>query len=222
MPITKQLKYLISKNIKNRQTYLETGVFKGESINEILDLNFESVIGIECNSEYVKNLKNKFSKFKNVKIISGFSQILLEEILQKNIHCNCIYLDAHGHVSNNNIEKHSPLLSELKIIKKYYNKVDLIIIDDYKFIADNLTTGSTDSWIGKLNIEEIMAISKSIYGSETQCFEYKYFYRSFRKRMENSYLIIGKDLKFKTPHLYNFLNIFYIKFLKNIINKFLS
>ena len=91
-------KFLQSNNISNSEaTYLETGFLRGDSVQDILDLNFKKVISIEIDKKRVEKGKERFKQEiheKKVLILEGDSKEKIKEIFDPSI--NIIFLDAHG------------------------------------------------------------------------------------------------------------------------------
>ena len=88
------------------------------------------------------------NNFKNVEIILGKSEDLLEKVISENLNFEniCIYLDAHlcqDHLRNTktfgNEDDATPILEELKLIKKFLSKFKSvnILIDDIRLFQGN-------------------------------------------------------------------------------------
>ena len=129
----------------NCKTLVETGTFKGESIDYSLAYNFEQIYSIELYDSLAKQAKEKFKTNENVEIIHNSSVEGLKKIAP-NLNTNCVFwLDAHfpgsdigekdyGSESDNSINV--PILKELEIIAKRQDKFDdVIIIDDLRLFC---------------------------------------------------------------------------------------
>ena len=128
--------------------YLETGLASGESTERALNLNFNKVVTIEIDPDSVKLAKIKFKNYiKNEKliIIEGDSIEKLEEVLRTYEDVSVIFLDAHDGDHKNN----APVENELEIIQQYY-KNQLIIIDDFTKIKNNVSSSDPKRWAKKI------------------------------------------------------------------------
>ena len=115
---------------------IETGTYEGEMVDSLKG-KFKQIFSIELNESLAEKSKKKFSKFKNIEILQGSSDLELPKIL-KNISKPCLFwLDAHysGGGTSKGV-KETPILEELKEIMKH-SKKHLILIDD----ADNFGEG---------------------------------------------------------------------------------
>ena len=133
---------IIKKNNLNNSLWIETGTYYGDTTNLLSNISSE-VISIEADKRLFELAVKKFQNTKNIKIINGRSQSVLEEILKNNEnHKNlCLYLDAHlcmDHLTKTptfkeeNLE--TPIMVELNIIENYLKKFDKvnILVDDIR------------------------------------------------------------------------------------------
>ena len=92
--------------------------------------------------------KKKLKSLKNVELLNGKSEDLLEKVILKNLNFKnvCIYLDAHlcqDHLRNTKTfgseSTATPILKELGVIKKYINKFEnvSVLIDDIRLFQGN-------------------------------------------------------------------------------------
>jgi len=109
--------------------FFETGSQYGDSIERGVLLGNNKVISVELNLDRHKHCAERFSKEiqeGKVHLFSGNSVDLFDEmcsLLDPNDKC-FFWLDAHGEGGG------APVLEELKILKKYNRKNDVIAIDD--------------------------------------------------------------------------------------------
>ena len=116
MPLTKIIKKNIFENFKKDEliNYVETGVHKGYSIYQSLEIGFQNIFGIEKKLDYVKNCINRFKNNNSIHIIHADSRNGLEEVFKNKINNTFIYLDAHGHLDIDD----SPVEEEMIFLKK--------------------------------------------------------------------------------------------------------
>ncbi len=132
---------LINNNLKD-SLWIETGTYYGET-TKLLSKISKKTISIEADKNLFE-ISNKILKnFKNVEILNGKSEDLLDKVISKNLNFKnvCIYLDAHlcqDHLKNTktfgNENTATPILNELEIITKYlanFEKI-VVLIDDIR------------------------------------------------------------------------------------------
>ena len=132
---------LIKNNLEN-SLWIETGTYYGNT-TRVLSKISKKTISIEADKNLYETSKKKLKNLKNVEIIYGKSQDLLEKVILENLNFEniCIYLDAHlcrDHLRNTttfgNENDATPILEELKLIKKFLSKFKSIniLIDDIR------------------------------------------------------------------------------------------
>ena len=137
---------LKNNNLKN-SLWIETGTYYGETTH-FLSKIAKKVITIEADKRLAKIAKSRFIKNKNIEVVYGKSEQVLESILtQKKYFKNlCIYLDAHlctDHVTSlktfGTDNYGTPIIRELNIIKKNLTKITnlRILIDDIRLFDKN-------------------------------------------------------------------------------------
>ena len=132
---------LMNNNLKD-SLWIETGTYYGET-TKLLSKISKKTISIEADKNLFE-ISNKILKnFKNVEILNGKSEDLLDKVISKNLNFKnvCIYLDAHlcqDHLKNTktfgNENTATPILNELEIITKYlanFEKI-VVLIDDIR------------------------------------------------------------------------------------------
>ena len=135
---------LINNNLNN-SLWIETGTYYGKTTKVLANIS-KKVFTIEADERLYDLAIKKFKNKKNVKILKGKSEELLENILQSNSDFKnlCIYLDAHlcqDHLTNKEtfgkIENETPIKLELKSIENNIKNFDQInlLIDDIRLFA---------------------------------------------------------------------------------------
>jgi hypothetical protein len=144
------------KKYANGDIFVETGTYLGDTVHLALDFGFKKIHTIELNEELWKRAGEEF-KDKDVMVWLGDSVESLEDI-HKRLPTDepvTYWLDAHasgplpGGKSGG-----SPVLDELRIIKKHGNKNSTIFIDDRRLF------GSAE-W-SYVKEEDAMALLKEI------------------------------------------------------------
>ena len=132
---------LINNNLKN-SLWIETGTYYGET-TKLLSKISKKTISIEADKNLFETSNKILKNFKNVEILNGKSEDLLDKVISKNLNFKnvCIYLDAHlcqDHLKNTktfgNENTATPILNELEIITKYlanFEKI-VVLIDDIR------------------------------------------------------------------------------------------
>tara|TARA_B000000557_G_scaffold41404_1_gene30327 strand:- start:183 stop:812 length:630 start_codon:yes stop_codon:yes gene_type:complete len=132
---------LMNNNLKD-SLWIETGTYYGET-TKLLSKISKKTISIEADKNLFETSNRILKKFKNVEILNGKSEDLLDKVISKNLNFKnvCIYLDAHlcqDHLKNTktfgNENKATPVLNELEIITKYlanFEKI-VVLIDDIR------------------------------------------------------------------------------------------
>ena len=137
---------LINNNYSD-SLWIETGTYYGET-TKLLSKISKKTISIEADKELFETSKKKLKNLKNVELLNGKSEDLLNKLISENLDFKniCIYLDAHlcqDHIKNiqtfGSEDTATPILKELEIIKKYYGKFEKInvLIDDIRLFYGN-------------------------------------------------------------------------------------
>lgn len=136
MPINKQI---LSKYLN--PVFIETGSHVGNGIQAALDAGFKTIYSIELSKEFYEKCLKRFEENKDITIINGDSGEVMNELLNKglsdNINNVTFFLDSHwsgGTTAKGEIN--CPLINELKAIKKFYKKGDIILIDDVRLMTN--------------------------------------------------------------------------------------
>ena len=132
---------LMNNNLKD-SLWIETGTYYGET-TKLLSKISKKTISIEADKNLFETSNKILKNFKNVEILNGKSEDLLDKVISKNLNFKnvCIYLDAHlfqDHLKNTktfgNENTATPILDELEIITKYlanFEKI-VVLIDDIR------------------------------------------------------------------------------------------
>ena len=132
---------LMNNNLKD-SLWIETGTYYGET-TKLLSKISKKTISIEADKNLFETSNKILKNFKNVEILNGKSEDLLDKVISKNLNFKnvCIYLDAHlcqDHLENTktfgNENTATPILNELEIVSKYvasFKKI-VVLIDDIR------------------------------------------------------------------------------------------
>ena len=132
---------LMNNNLKD-SLWIETGTYYGET-TKLLSKISKKTISIEADKNLFETSNKILKNFKNVEILNGKSEDLLDKVISKNLNFKnvCIYLDAHlcqDHLKNTktfgNENTATPILNELEIVSKYvasFKKI-VVLIDDIR------------------------------------------------------------------------------------------
>lgn len=123
-------------------TFIETGTFKGDTVQLALDYGFKNIHSIELNLELYNECAKKFEQQKNVKIWHGESQDKITDILKTVKGQATFWLDAHasGPLPGGRYGG-SPLVQEIKSIGDHSIKNHVFIIDDCRLFGSEEWTG---------------------------------------------------------------------------------
>ena len=137
------IKHQILKNNNLKDSlWIETGTYYGET-TKLLSKISKKTISIEADKNLFETSNKILKNFKNVEILNGKSEDLLDKVISKNLNFKnvCIYLDAHlcqDHLKYTktfgNENTATPILNELEIITKYlanFEKI-VVLIDDIR------------------------------------------------------------------------------------------
>ena len=132
---------LMNNNLKD-SLWIETGTYYGET-TKLLSKISKKTISIEADKNLFETSNKILKNFKNVEILNGKSEDLLDKVISKNLNFKnvCIYLDAHlcqDHLKNTktfgNEDTATPILNELEIVSKYVSSFEkiVVLIDDIR------------------------------------------------------------------------------------------
>ena len=132
---------LVSNNL-NESLWIETGTYYGET-TKLLSKISKKTISIEADKNLYETSKKKLKNLKNVEILNGKSEDLLNKVISENLDFKniCVYLDAHlcqDHLRNTKTfgseTTATPILIELEVVSKYiinFEKI-VVLIDDIR------------------------------------------------------------------------------------------
>jgi hypothetical protein len=150
------IKFDLVKYINN--IYVETGYFKGESVETAKNAGFKKIHSIEINKKFYEEGLNRHANSENVLLHLGSSIDVLPTLMKTITEKVTFYLDAHdlhyeGMNSLDYEKKHGcPIIDELEIIKNHEIKNHTIIIDDLR-VFDGLDNNNKPySWAENSNI----------------------------------------------------------------------
>src|SRR4030042_18000 len=129
MPINKMILSKYKNNI-----FIETGSHVGKGIDVALECGFKEIHSIELSSKYFDYCSKKYFGNQKVHLYLGDSSEVLKFVLPKVKDRNkTIWFDGHFSGSDTACgNKYSPLMEALEIIKYYYKKNDILMIDDLR------------------------------------------------------------------------------------------
>ena len=170
---------LMNNNLKD-SLWIETGTYYGET-TKLLSKISKKTISIEADKNLFETSNKILKNFKNVEILNGKSEDLLDKVISKNLNFQnvCIYLDAHlcqDHLKNTktfgNEDTATPILNELEIVSKYVSSFEkiVVLIDDIRLFQGKFQNypnkNTLVSWCKKNNflweIEQDIFICKKI------------------------------------------------------------
>ena len=170
---------LMNNNLKD-SLWIETGTYYGET-TKLLSKISKKTISIEADKNLFETSNKILKNFKNVEILNGKSEDLLDKVISKNLNFKnvCIYLDAHlcqDHLKNTktfgNENTATPILNELEIVSKYVSSFEkiVVLIDDIRLFQGKFQNypnkNTLVSWCKKNNflweIEQDIFICKKI------------------------------------------------------------
>lgn len=126
-------KETLSKYRKFGSVFIETGSYKGDTIQLALELDFKQIHSIELAEGLFNQCKERFKENDKVVLYKGDSLQILPKILENLNEPAVFWLDAHYSFGETTMaELYCPLYQELDIIKKHKIKNHCILIDDVR------------------------------------------------------------------------------------------
>jgi len=132
------------KELKSTEVYVETGVFRGDSIDLARQAGFKKVIGIENDTDQIRFLELKYDFYKetpDLSIIEGDSAKVLWSLIKDINEPITFFLDSHWQMLEGTEpgENPFPLLDELRQIQRHHLCHEhIIIIDDWHIFYQDL------------------------------------------------------------------------------------
>lgn len=136
--------------------FIETGSHIGEGIQMAIETGYKNIISVELSDHFLKHCQDRFKNYSHVKLVHGDSSEILWPTIKDINEPITFWLDGHYSCEDTALGKFwSPLMEELKQIKKHHIKTHTILMDDMRcWSADNPVIG-----FGK---DEIMSLVLSI------------------------------------------------------------
>lgn len=114
--------------------FVETGTYKGDSVQEALDIGFKEIYTIELNEARYNTCVNRFANNPNVHLFHGDTLEILPEIIKLINNRTTFWLDAH--ITKGTVGKlRCPMVEEIKIISKHPIKNHTILMDDRRLLG---------------------------------------------------------------------------------------
>jgi len=132
-------KVLFEKYKSDCTTFLETGTYKGDSVQDAYDLGFERIVSIEVEESLYKECMERFQPldaWEQIKLFVGRTEDNIENlVLDWTKGRTMFWLDAH----KGNKFASSPYKIEIEAIMKHERNDHVIIIDDVDrpYIGEN-------------------------------------------------------------------------------------
>ncbi|MHA1948320.1 MAG: hypothetical protein ACW987_00515 [Candidatus Thorarchaeota archaeon] len=121
-----------------RDTFIETGTFKGESLINANKQGFRELHSIEVEDSNFKEVATKFKDIENIHVYHGSSPDILPTIIDPK-KSTTFWLDAHyqGGRQEEQGDGQCPLIDELNIVFSYdWESMPYILIDDSDIFKD--------------------------------------------------------------------------------------
>lgn len=132
-PFVKRLIILSYLKKYNLKCFVESGTFKGDTLNIIAKNKAVTCISIELSNLYYRLATERFGRHKNVKILKGDSGKLMQAIIHSLNRPALFWLDGHysaGMTAKGKTQ--TPILKELKSILSSSKYENVILIDDIR------------------------------------------------------------------------------------------
>ncbi|MGN6436856.1 MAG: hypothetical protein ACTHMM_10000 [Agriterribacter sp.] len=130
------------------RVYVETGIWRSDSIQLAIEARFEKIIGIDADIQCIAFADSRFyghSKRKNLTFIHGDSSKILWDVIKGINEPITFFLDSHSQLLEGEVlyGKPFPLLDELKQIQAHPIKNHTLILDDILHLSHPDVTGWT-------------------------------------------------------------------------------
>jgi hypothetical protein len=132
--LTKLRNILYCRKKTHSKTAIEIGTYKGVTTRRLARY-FEKVISVEIEESLYKKSQRRLAGLKNVELLLGDGTKLLPSITER-VDSAIIFLDGHfsggetGHGS-----EPEPVLVEIDLIKKDIDRINAIIVDDFRLFG---------------------------------------------------------------------------------------
>ena len=137
-PAPQFVKWLVLKNWGGKETWVETGTYKGETTAELAKYS-KMVYSVEASPKFAIEASEKFAKETNIQILSGLSEDRLPELLKSlsEVEKADISFWLDGHFSGENTFQgpaDTPIDQELATISNHISEfaVVTVLVDDVR------------------------------------------------------------------------------------------
>jgi len=149
------------------EVFVETGIFRGESVEDAIELGFDPIYSCDLNRAYIEDARRRWPAHT---FLVGESQQCLKKICELNPKPTLFWLDAHlplyHDMEEPNMEARCPLYEELRTIKMHKHDVhrDVIMCDDTNTIVMNNPNAHSpvdvadDQLIKFINFDQLLAV----------------------------------------------------------------
>jgi hypothetical protein len=138
-------KNIFEKYKSNHNIFIETGTYKGGSIDLALNVGFEKIYSIDISTKFKTELHEKYNEEilnSKLELLYGESYLILDELLKKVDQPCLIWLDAHFDLHSDVCGKYiCPILYELESIKNSKFNNHTILIDDLRIFKKQIEWG---------------------------------------------------------------------------------
>jgi hypothetical protein len=146
-------KTVLDKYKTNHDIFIETGTYRGGSVDLAIECNFKKIYTIDISTQHKLYCENKFESYiksKQIELLFGDTIEVLPDIVNKLTEPVLFWLDSHfdGH-SNVRGKFDCPVLQELDIIKMSNIKTHTIMIDDIRLFK------SQSEWAVNIFVEDL-------------------------------------------------------------------
>lgn len=144
------------KEIKSTEVYVETGVYRGDSIDLAREAGYKKIIGIENDFDQIKFLESKYDLYRNtpeLTILEGDSAKMLWLAIKEIQEPITFFLDSHWQMLEGTEKGKNPfpLLQELEQIDWHpIKRLHTILIDDWHIFYPDRVGYSKSQILGKL------------------------------------------------------------------------
>ena len=139
-------------NLNNRNIFIETGTFLGDTVFDIYPL-VDKVITIEVSKKLKNNAAKRFAGNSKVEILEGDSAKVISTINTDNLLKDRVIFWLDGHYSCGETamgEKETPIFEELEVVLGRCDSGHIVLIDDAREFNDNPGYPSIDALMDKL------------------------------------------------------------------------
>lgn len=164
------LTHTVLNKIKcNHNIFIETGTYRGGSVELALQCNFQKIYTIDISTQHKLYCETKFKEqvdLKQIEFLFGDTIDVLPNIIEKLTEPSLFWLDSHFDGHSDTCGKFKcPVLQELDIIKSSKIKTHTIMIDDIRLF------NSQSEWAVGILVDNIIEKLKEINPNYTFFYE---------------------------------------------------